>query len=185
MLGGICHPEFYRYVDQEVSPFLLSYNYLHQAFAIFIQHTSFQLYHCEFQQEYLRTVHDNGVVDDPARVNLKVTPPYNFCDPSQRREWFDIVVALFQYLQSGESKVGFLNRKHPKNMLHKDIEADFEAEENTPDEIEPEEGESEGDQIEPNTVAGPVQSSTRKRASDKEAKFSLKAKRRRREPPIA
>jgi hypothetical protein len=119
-------------------------------------------------------------------VNMKVTPPYNFCDPEQRKEWFDIVVALFQYLQSGESKVGFLNKKHPKNMLHKDIEAEVEEKENGTDESQSEEEvESEGDQEEPSTTAGPVQSSANKRASDKEAESGRKAKRRRREPPAA
>ena len=34
----------------------------------------------------------------------------------------DILVALIEYLRSGESKVGFLNKSLEKNMLHKSVE---------------------------------------------------------------
>ena len=67
-------------------------------------------------------VHDNGLVNTEHPVTLKVTPRYDFCNREKRKEWFDIVIALFQYLQSGDSRVGFLNNNAPKNMLHKDVE---------------------------------------------------------------
>ena len=108
--------------------YLVSFTNFPQAFAIFIQHTSFQLYHCEFPRDYLRTVHDDGVINE-AGVTLKMTPPYNFCDGGKQEQWFDIVVALVQYLQSGVSRVGFLNCNAPWNMLHKDIETQVEMEE--------------------------------------------------------
>jgi hypothetical protein len=34
-------------------------------------------------------------------------------------EWLDVLVALVEYLRSGESKVGYLNAAVGKNMLHK------------------------------------------------------------------
>jgi hypothetical protein len=85
---------------------------------IFIIHTSFQLWHCLFPQEYLRAIHDQGAIDGEG-VTLKCSPLYDFLDPSQRGEWLDILVALIQYLQSGQSKVGFLNNNVSKNMIHK------------------------------------------------------------------
>jgi hypothetical protein len=33
---------------------------------------------------------------------------YDFCDPRERGEWLDVVIALIEYLRSGESKVGIL-----------------------------------------------------------------------------
>ena len=137
MLGGVCHEEFYRYSDQEVQTIAHESNL--KAFVIFVHHTSFQLYYCEFPWEYLRKVHDDGIANDD-NIMLKVTQPYNFCDVKQRREWFDIVVALIQYLQSGESRVGFLNRNADRNMLHKEIEMQLEIDES---QIDSEEGPSE------------------------------------------
>jgi hypothetical protein len=53
------------------------------------------------------------------RVKLTSTKLYDFCDPTERAEWLDILIALIEYLRSGESKVGFLNKSTDKNMLHK------------------------------------------------------------------
>ena len=47
----------------------------------------------------------------------------------QPGEWFDIVVALIQYLQSGESRVGFLNKNAGRNMLHREIEIQRDTDE--------------------------------------------------------
>jgi hypothetical protein len=89
---------------------------------IYIQHTSFRLYHCYFPQTYLREMHKDGQppLDSPG-VTLEKTREYNFADTDQRGEWFDIFVALIQYLLSGESKVGFLNNISPGNwnLIHK------------------------------------------------------------------
>jgi hypothetical protein len=54
-------------------------------------------------------------------VTVKKTKAYNFTDTNERGEWFDIFVALIQYLLSGESKVGFLNNTSPGswNLIHK------------------------------------------------------------------
>ena len=58
---------------------------------------------------------------------LKSTKLYDFCDPDERAEWLDILIALIEYLRSGESKVGFLNRSLEKNMLHKALEDEGEG----------------------------------------------------------
>jgi hypothetical protein len=52
-------------------------------------------------------------------VTLNRTRTYDFCEVEERGNWFDIFVALIQYLLSGESKVGFLNNQHPWNLIHK------------------------------------------------------------------
>ena len=48
-----------------------------------------------------------------------MTKAYDFCDVVERGEWLEVFVALVQYLVSGESKVGFLNKSHPWNLIHK------------------------------------------------------------------
>jgi hypothetical protein len=53
-------------------------------------------------------------------VTLRTTKPYDFYDPKDRGEWLDIVIALIEYLRSGDSKVGYLNNQVLENMLHKD-----------------------------------------------------------------
>jgi hypothetical protein len=69
---------------------------------------------------YLIQIHDNGTLsEDAPRVTLSVTKQYDFCNPTQRGEWVDILIALIEYLRSGESKLGFLNKSLEKNMLHK------------------------------------------------------------------
>lgn len=95
---------------------------------IYIRHASFQLYHCEFPQKYLKELYHEGV---PALgdVFLNRTRPYDFCDVADRGDWFDIFVALVQYLLSGESKVGFLNN-HPRNLIHKVLQLLSEKEAN-------------------------------------------------------
>jgi hypothetical protein len=117
-------------------------------------------------------------------VTLKVTPPYDFCNLERRGDWFDVVVALVQYLQSGESRVGFLNNIAPKNMLHKDIEMQLEMNES--------ESESKMEEVSPEDtrpgmyllcrmlilVTGPVRRSTRKRAMETEVQSDRKVKRR-------
>ena len=70
-----------------------------------------------FSQTYLQDLHDVGSVQE--RVSLRSTRLYDFCDPVQRMEWLDVVVALVEYLRSGESRVGYLNAAVGKNMLHK------------------------------------------------------------------
>ena len=50
---------------------------------------------------------------------LNRTKAYDFCNVDERGEWFDVFVALIKYLLSGESKVGFLNNSHPRNLIHK------------------------------------------------------------------
>jgi len=106
---------------------------------------------------------------------MKVTPPYNFCSPEERGEWFDIVVALVQYLQSGESRVGFLNKQHSRNMLHKDVEAQVEADEEKMAENKENVPDEKGDRTDSTTRVGPLRRSTRTRpvdvaGSDRESK---------------
>lgn len=86
---------------------------------IYIRHTSFQLYHCQFPQNYLQELYNNGESASTDDVTLNRTKPYDFCKVDERGEWFDIFVALIQYLLSGESKVGFLNNQHKRNLIHK------------------------------------------------------------------
>ena len=105
MLAAACHPEFFEYSDQE-------------AFVIYVEHVSFQLYHCSFPKEYLREVYDTGEVKT-SRVTLNKTRSYDFCNVNDRGEWLKVFVALLLYLVSGESKVGYLNMNHEKNLLHK------------------------------------------------------------------
>jgi len=61
-------------------------------------------------------------------VTLTSTKLYDFCDPTERAEWLDVLIALIEYLRSGESKVGFLNKSMDKNMLHKVQEDAMELE---------------------------------------------------------
>jgi hypothetical protein len=101
-------------------------------FTIFITHTSFQLYHCHFPSSYLESIHLHPPASSPnphdletasaPGVTLRSTRLYDFCDVDHRGEWLDILVALIEYLRSGESKVGFLNKSLEKNMLHKSVE---------------------------------------------------------------
>lgn len=84
---------------------------------IYIRHTSFQLYHCQFPKDYLYELYHTG--ETTGKVTLHTTKAYDFCDVAERDEWLDIFVALVQYLISGESKVGFLNKNHPWNLIHK------------------------------------------------------------------
>jgi hypothetical protein len=89
---------------------------------IYIQHTSFRLYHCHFPAAYLHDVYSNGEPGvDSHGVTLTKTKAYNLVDIDERGEWFDIFVALIQYLLSGESKVGYLNNISPGNwnLIHK------------------------------------------------------------------
>jgi hypothetical protein len=87
---------------------------------IYIRHTSFQLFHCHFPQQYLRDLYNIGEADSAFDgVTLNRTKAYDFCKVDDRVEWFDVFVALIQYLLSGESKVGFLNNSHPWNLIHK------------------------------------------------------------------
>jgi len=86
---------------------------------IYIKHASFQLYHCTFPRRYLRALYEKGKPDDEDHVVLNRTKFYNFAELEERGEWFDVFVALIQYLVSGESNAGFLNRHHPANLLNK------------------------------------------------------------------
>jgi hypothetical protein len=83
---------------------------------VFNSHTSFQLYHCKFPREYLLELRESGVTN--TNVTLNRTKLYDFADILQRGEWFDLFIALLQYLKSGEAKIGYLNRLHPKNPLN-------------------------------------------------------------------
>jgi hypothetical protein len=87
---------------------------------IYVQHTSFRLYHCVFPRHYLHELYHDG---EPSALSdaviLNRTEAYDFCKVNERGQWFDIFVALIQYLLSGESKVGFLNNSHPRNLIHK------------------------------------------------------------------
>lgn len=84
---------------------------------ILVKHTSFQLYHCSFDKDYLREIHDQGQVSKG--VTLCASSPYDFCNQTARGEWLDIFIALIQFLKSGESKVGNLNNALLNNMIHK------------------------------------------------------------------
>ena len=107
MLGAVCHPEFFDHTSLE-------------AYVIYIQHTSFQLYHCKFTQSYLHELYNDGKLDPLSEgVVLNRTKAYDFCKVNERGEWFDMFVALIRYLLSGESTVGFLNNRHPRNFIHK------------------------------------------------------------------
>lgn len=66
----------------------------------------------------MKELYHDGV-SSSGGVVLNRTREYDFCDVQQRGNWFDIFVALVQYLLSGESKVGFLNNEHPWNLIHK------------------------------------------------------------------
>ena len=95
-----------------------------QAFAIFITHTSFRLYHAFFPKSYLQSLHDTGSVHQ--EIQLSASRLYDMCDPDERGQWLDVLIAMIEYLRSGESKVGCLNNSVEKNMLHKENEVHFE-----------------------------------------------------------
>src|SRR5579862_7984247 len=135
-------------------------------FVIFITHTSFQLYHSTFPQAYLKQIHDtghienykaslksqvslSGNVEEDGSIKLSSTRLYDFCDPVERGQWLDILIALIEYLRSGESKVGFLNKTLEKNMLNKEGEEEVaEEDRGVEEEGEEEEGEEEEEEEE-------------------------------------
>ena len=117
MLADVCHPEFYKNSNQDISFFIIISRY--QTFAIFFTHTLFQLFHVFFSKSYLQSVHDDGVVKVSDELILSSTRLYEFRDPEQRGEWLDIL-ALIEYLRSGSSWFGYLNNVVIQNMLHKD-----------------------------------------------------------------
>lgn len=96
---------------------------------MFNSHTRFQLYHCKFPREYLIQLRDTGIAT--TGVTLNRTKMFDFANLDHRAEWFDLFIALMQYLKSGEAKVGYLNRLHPKNALHRDVETTLEQEESS------------------------------------------------------
>ena len=109
MLGSVCHPEFFDHTDTE-------------AFVIYIHHTTFQLYHCHFPRGYLSELYHHGQPTTESKgVVLDRSRTYDFGKVDERGGWFDLFVALVQYLLSGESKVGYLNNEHPRNLIHKVI----------------------------------------------------------------
>jgi len=117
MLAGVNHPELFKHTPETEVPHFPLVPELRKAYVIYIKHASFQLYHCAFPQRYLRALYENGKPDD--EIVLNRTKFYNFAEPEERGEWFDVFVALIQYLVSGESKAGFLNKHHPANLLNK------------------------------------------------------------------
>ena len=60
-----------------------------------------------------------GLVREHGGVILQSSPLYDFCKVEQRGEWIRILVALIEFLRSGESKVGYLNKTLGRNMIHK------------------------------------------------------------------
>jgi len=107
MLGSVCHPEFFDHTDLE-------------SYVIYIQQSSFQLYHCYFPRRYLHDLYHHGELPTNAGgVVLNRSKRYDFVNVDDRGEWFDLFVALVQYLLNGESKVGYLNNSHPRNLMHK------------------------------------------------------------------
>ena len=60
-----------------------------------------------------------GLVREHGGVILQSSSLYDFCKVEQRGEWIGILVALIEYLRSGESKVGYLNKTRTRNMIHK------------------------------------------------------------------
>jgi hypothetical protein len=134
MVAIVCHEKYYRYSDQEVFHFafsvLSSLDCFHllsivchnisnimKAFVVSMKHTSFQLHHCIFPKEYLRSIHDTGYVEGDG-VTLSSTRLFDFREPTDRGEWLEIFVALVEYLRSGQSKVGFLNNGIEENVIH-------------------------------------------------------------------
>jgi hypothetical protein len=91
---------------------------------IFFTHTSFRLYHAFLPQTYLQSLHDTGSVHQGIR--LSASKLYDVCNPDERGQWLDVLIAMVEYLRSGESKVGYLNNSVENNMLHKDNEVKFE-----------------------------------------------------------
>jgi hypothetical protein len=88
------------------------------------------LYHAKFSTAYLKSVHDKGAPqNEEEKVTLRSTPPYDFCKPEARAKWLQIFVALIEYLRSGESKVGFLNKSLQPNYLHKEVEEQYSEQE--------------------------------------------------------
>jgi hypothetical protein len=79
------------------------------------------LYHAKFPAAYLKYIHDTKYEEQniSTEITLSSTKLYDFCDPEQRGEWLDVVIALIEYLRSGENKMGFLNKSLEKNSLHK------------------------------------------------------------------
>lgn len=89
-------------------------------YVIYVQHTSFCLYHCNFPQSYLRSLYHTGEpTPGSAEVALTRSKEYDFANTEERAEWFEVFVALVQYLLSGESKVGYLNDARRENPVHK------------------------------------------------------------------
>lgn len=67
----------------------------------------------------MKELYNDGESTGEEGVTLNRTKLFNFSNVNERGQWFDIFVALIQYLLSGESKVGFLNNRHLWNLIHK------------------------------------------------------------------
>ena len=67
---------------------------------------------------------------------MSATRLYDFYIPGERGNWCDIVIALIEYLRSGESQVGYLNNDVMQNMLHKDVEGQVDMERETSKQVE-------------------------------------------------
>jgi len=62
-------------------------------------------------------------------VVLRCSRAYDFSNVAERGAWLDVLVALVLYLQSGDSRVGYLSKTLRRNRLHKRVdEAEAQAE---------------------------------------------------------
>ena len=59
-------------------------------------------------------------------IRLSASKSYDVCDPRERGQWLDVLIAMIEYLRSGESKMGYLNNSVPTCALHNDNEVKFE-----------------------------------------------------------
>jgi hypothetical protein len=77
-------------------------------------------YYAEFPQNYLRSVHRDGIdgLTGTKQIYLHHTKPQNLLLTAQRSKFIDDFVALILFLADGRGNVGFM-RRAPAGPIHR------------------------------------------------------------------
>ena len=83
-----------------------------QAFVVHINGHEASFYYTEFPQNYLRSVHRDGIdgLTGTKQIYLHHTKPQNLLLTAQRSKFIDDFVALILFLADGRGNVGFMRR---------------------------------------------------------------------------
>jgi len=115
MLTVVCHKPFLEQIQEVPSllsspslsscTFVASY-WLWKIYLIHGYHSQLRLYHCTFPPSYLHETYHLGWPTSP--LILHRTRAYEMLIPSERVEFFDVVVALVRRVVAGDVRTGYL-----------------------------------------------------------------------------